>query len=169
MGGEKFSIVFVGFLLPGSPPRGRGKDIQCTNGKQAQRITPAWAGKRASKPRRRSGAWDHPRVGGEKRFLYLRRTSTEGSPPRGRGKDNNSGGTIRQLGITPAWAGKRIQYFRWPRGYQDHPRVGGEKKIVNKNHKALSGSPPRGRGKETRRFVYYFKIRITPAWAGKSR
>ena len=45
VGGEKFSTVFVGFLLPGSPPRGRGKVEDMRKAGLNPRITPAWAGK----------------------------------------------------------------------------------------------------------------------------
>ena len=52
VGGEKFFPARCCRTFRGSPPRGRGKDIQCTNGKQAQRITPAWAGKRLKRSHR---------------------------------------------------------------------------------------------------------------------
>ena len=50
---------------------------------------------------------DHPRVGGEKL----------------------DGAVIRQfrLGITPAWAGKRVIAENREKPNGDHPRVGGEK------------------------------------------
>ena len=87
MGGEKVAPAGQKLNDPGSPPHGRGKDIQCTNGKQAQRITPAWAGKS-------DGDWfvevlseDHPRMGGEKAAIFRAECGPRGSPPHGRGKD----------------------------------------------------------------------------------
>ena len=69
-------------------------------------ITPAWAGKRATRRASFSPSWDHPRVGGEKLTWHIAYLLPNGSPPRGRGKDD-AAVLIEQLaGITPAWAGK---------------------------------------------------------------
>ncbi len=46
VGGEKQVLLLTGFLLLGSPPRGRGKDIGGHPFAMVRRITPAWAGKR---------------------------------------------------------------------------------------------------------------------------
>ena len=70
-------------------------------------VSPAYAGKRRTIPRRRSAAPDHPRVCGEKRGLILRITALQGSPPRMRGKVEVHCHTIFDVGITPAYAGKR--------------------------------------------------------------
>ena len=51
-------------------------------------------------------------------------------------------------GITPAWAGKRIQKGGVTYGIKDHPRVGGEKSSCIAPVTTAGGSPPRGRGKE---------------------
>ena len=87
VGGEKNIVRKASFDPQGSPPRGRGKDIQCTNGKQAQRITPAWAGKSSSENVSGGPDEDHPRVGGEKLRSSIPLNISMGSPPRGRGKD----------------------------------------------------------------------------------
>ena len=70
-----------------------------------------------------------------------------GSPPRMRGKVRLLSARLNNLGITPAYAGKR-RYFS-PASFlaQDHPRVCGEKS------RPLAGSRP--------------SLRITPAYAGK--
>ena len=70
----------------GSPPRGRGKDDDLVLMMADLRITPAWAGKRAHLHKHVLTVWDHPRVGGEKRFKRDQNILTTGSPPRGRGK-----------------------------------------------------------------------------------
>ena len=72
------------------------------------------------------------------------------------------------LGITPAWAGKRMALFALVHSIQDHPRVGGEKYPVHVHCHMLVGSPPRGRGKAFRSAVVTVWHGITPAWAGKS-
>ena len=54
-------------------------------------------------------------------------------------------------------------------GFQDHPRVGGEKISTTSWPRCWKGSPPRGRGKGGH---FPGRVRpqgITPAWAGKSR
>ena len=53
-------------------------------------------------------------------------------------------------------------------GFQDHPRVGGEKISTTSWPRCWKGSPPRGRGKVSRRLAPTEIVRITPAWAGKS-
>ena len=46
VGGEKNAYYELGQTKPGSPPRGRGKDILTTFDAGKLGITPAWAGKR---------------------------------------------------------------------------------------------------------------------------
>ena len=109
VGGEKFSTVFVGFLLPGSPPRGRGKVEDMRKAGLNPRITPAWAGKSRRHAESRTKSKDHPRVGGEKLKQRMCSTAIAGSPPRGRGKDKLNVREDFAPGITPAWAGKRLK------------------------------------------------------------
>ena len=47
--------------------------------------------------------------------------------------------------------------------------MGGEKSPGRALRCCIRGSPPRGRGKETRPLLCRFSSGITPAWAGKSR
>ena len=47
--------------------------------------------------------------------------------------------------------------------------MGGEKADMEYNYSAMKGSPPRGRGKEILSRKQNGGIRITPAWAGKSK
>ena len=169
MGGEKMDALPSAPAGSGSPPRGRGKGDKGENATEDDRITPAWAGKRAgcSPP-----VWrrtDHPRVGGEKGGCGLPRLARWGSPPRGRGKAYNPAGHWIRLGITPAWAGKRLHLFFCFGQTKDHPRVGGEKPVAMHSSMMSRGSPPRGRGKAILRGNWLFSQGITPAWAGKSR
>ena len=53
------------------------------------------------------------------------------------------------LGITPAYAGKRGKSPAIFRGYQDHPRLCGEKGKTVQPAGKYPGSPPPMRGKET--------------------
>ena len=70
--------------------------------------------------------------------------------------------------ITPAYAGKSRSVSWTPTVVRDHPRVCGEKSLVNTMVFPLMGSPPNMRGKAA---VHQFVSSIhgiTPAYAGKS-
>mgnify|MGYP007121774174 CR=1 FL=1 len=51
---------------------------------------------------------------------------------------------------------------------QDHPRLCGEKRSTNAKQYAFPGSPPPMRGKDRCTDRHCSRIRITPAYAGKS-
>ena len=131
------------------------------------RITPACAGKRLSMSFLMPSYSDHPRVCGEKYQAINAHRSSDGSPPRVRGKVALPIAIKDRDGITPACAGKRHPHpRRCPTGW-DHPRVCGEKvgKIVADALK--KGSPPRVRGKAVPPPCCATSCRITPACAGK--
>ena len=130
VGGEKGSRPEMDTVRRGSPPRGRGKVVPAVIVIGALGITPAWAGKSALWPRCGRDAEDHPRVGGEKADTLGEVLMEMGSPPRGRGKGENMNAYAEGIGITPAWAGKRLSILGLSKGGEDHPRVGGEKLIV---------------------------------------
>ena len=113
-------------------------------------ITPACAGK--SKLHHIFGliARDHPRVCGEKYTANATETTELGSPPRVRGKAvlDEKGG--EKYGITPACAGKSMEYSASFRTARDHPRVCGEKMQILIGSGMDWGSPPRVRGKDYR-------------------
>ena len=132
----------------GSPPRGRGKATGFFYGFDAVGITPAWAGKRSHFSTSFLLSGDHPRVGGEKVPPAGQSSSPLGSPPRGRGKVLYDWHDRLRPGITPAWAGKSQMAMRKERNSWDHPRVGGEKRSLQPGEPKVSGSPPRGRGKD---------------------
>ena len=111
--------------------------------------------------------WDHPRVCGEKSYQDSQHGCQSGSPPRMRGKDANGLNMLSNLGITPAYAGKRPSRLRRDHERRDHPRVCGEKLILAETCKARLGSPPRMRGKEGGNLVRNRSSGITPAYAGK--
>ena len=114
-----------------------------------RRITPACAGKTASRTVYRHSQADHPRVCGENskiQFCFF-----------------------LVYWITPACAGK-TQLFRINHALpSDHPRVCGENTARPSSAHQPNGSPPRVRGKRsTGTFTASFG-RITPACAGKTR
>ena len=89
----------------------------------------------------------NPRVGGEKAATSAASKSNPGSPPHGRGKEDRLVNPRLCIGITPAWAGKRLSEKTPAAAPWDHPRVGGEKWFIALLFEPCEGSPPRRRGK----------------------
>ena len=146
--GEKSTSTSMMNCGWGSPPRVRGKDGNQSTGQHRGRITPAYAGKSGFGSSSSAECWDHPRVCGEKTVFRTNGPTTEGSPPRMRGKGGILAGRVRPQGITPAYAGKRSPKSKKDTGTRDHPRVCGEKLGIFTRSDALPGSPPRMRGKD---------------------
>ena len=132
------------------------------------RITPAYAGKSCSSWLRCFLCGDHPRVCGEKARASSTSALRMGSPPRMRGKVVLSCTCHACPGITPAYAGKRVQKGGVRNGTQDHPRVCGEKLLKGAYDDGVQGSPPRMRGKDAPGTFSQTAKGITPAYAGKS-
>ena len=108
--GEKASVVNELFCHQGSPPRMRGKGIQRDQHEPQHGITPAYAGKSHGGMQRCRLRWDHPRVCGEKCWPLVCTIWLIGSPPRMRGKVGRPAGPAPHIGITPAYAGKRVLF-----------------------------------------------------------
>ena len=125
--GEKFDTPGFYIVLPGSPPRMRGKGERKTGKTRRVGITPAYAGKRDGKDQRHAAVWDHPRVCGEKFYIVLPLYNLLGSPPRMRGKVSSFSLPSLSPRITPAYAGKSVQQLSLVNMAWDHPRVCGEK------------------------------------------
>ena len=104
---------------------------------------------------------------GEKDHSLAFCASAEGSPPHVRGKAGPNSAHNAASGITPAYAGKRLEYLVNPFSSKDHPRVCGEKNIVRKASFDPQGSPPRMRGKDAEPDAECNSDGITPAYAGK--
>ena len=71
--------------------------------------------------------------------------------------------------ITPAYAGKRFRFTPVLFGLRDHPRLCGEKVFRIPMRQTFLGSPPPMRGKVVQLFDLLLRVRITPAYAGKSQ
>ena len=93
-------------------------------------ITPAYAGKRWRSATTTLRGWDHPRVCGEKKSRRCCTSIGLGSPPRMRGKARATASRAAPCGITPAYAGKRLQNDKGNIYGRDHPRVCGEKRTT---------------------------------------
>ena len=125
--GEKSRCGTFALQIPGSPPRVRGKAFRDRQVNGFDGITPAYAGKRLLHTSGDIRGWDHPRVCGEKSVCCPLVWIIWGLPPRMRGKGQTACEVVVELGITPAYAGKRTAKPKRPRGSRDHPRVCGEK------------------------------------------
>ena len=151
----------------GSPPRVRGKAEKPSSSYTPIRITPACAGKRNRSSALLRSSWDHPRVCGEKLPAAVDGTLRVGSPPRVRGKVNQTDVSVLHRGITPACAGKSPEPSAPVSTAEDHPRVCGEKERGYRGRTTVRGSPPRVRGKVTAAVEMARGVGITPACAGK--
>ena len=96
----------------GSPPRMRGKEKGINFPASKVGITPAYAGKSTPSLSHRGSLRDHPRVCGEKARTLIVQNEPQGSPPRMRGKAFLRQCGYSLVGITPAYAGKRLKRSR---------------------------------------------------------
>ena len=145
--GENFGFSTMYFLMPGSPPRVRGKLFELLSDKVLDGITPACAGKTRAWHTGRVTKRDHPRVCGENKAPTSNAAIGKGSPPRVRGKRLSVHISLPFYGITPACAGKTSWHRKSTHLRRDHPRVCGENAPASIAFSILSGSPPRVRGK----------------------
>ena len=165
--GEKHTKGQTRPRVAGSPPRMRGKARSKIQILFRYGITPAYAGKRASRKCFCAEYKDHPRVCGEKRHTTKPEHSKIGSPPRMRGKAVVILLCVATFRITPAYAGKSCHPHLKKALPGDHPRVCGEKYSLALFLGLHRGSPPRMRGKVDVFFTFVIPGRITPAYAGK--
>ena len=125
--GEKVGMGYRGKAPVGSPPRMRGKVYAHRSARVRCGITPAYAGKSSYTSDRAAVSRDHPRVCGEKYMTIFVDPRKWGSPPRMRGKVVYRFRPESAVGITPAYAGKRLSDAAVAEDFADHPRVCGEK------------------------------------------
>ena len=146
----------------------RGKASQRAFFPHVQRITPAYAGKSRWHCQLKILCQDHPRLCGEKVKYTILLLFCKGSPPPMRGKVLVHMLPLHYHGITPAYAGKRLYHRGEFLIIEDHPRLCGEKLCPVSEPCRRMGSPPPMRGKATCPQFLEKRIRITPAYAGKS-
>ena len=91
-----------------------------------------------------------------------------GSPPLARGTAHNVDADHADTGITPACAGNSESARDGQTAAEDHPRLRGEQKEIQKVHKFWEGSPPLARGTGGLYARFTPAGRITPACAGNS-
>ena len=127
----------------------RGKEDALSKLCYRGRITPAYAGKSF--------------------VQHLQSHLYTGSPPPMRGKGGLLWSCCRFAGITPAYAGKSMYAVQSMPRERDHPRLCGEKSLLARIRLSKLGSPPPMRGKDCRSADNVQRVRITPAYAGKSQ
>ena len=110
---------------------------------------------------------DHPRLCGEKTDACSAAVKALGSPPPMRGKGVHAEPSAAVIGITPAYAGKRLLLPVGSRLLEDHPRLCGEKLLCFYFPALRQGSPPPMRGKVLFLHILAGHLGITPAYAGK--
>ena len=145
----------------------RGKEQDQRHRRLHPGITPACAGKSTKSRNAIRSRWDHPRMCGEKGPEEMARYLMGGSPPHVRGKGSTNGGSSWSQRITPACAGKRVEFYAERHKDQDHPRMCGEKTDAQYQLPIMQGSPPHVRGKVGLRLIAAQDDGITPACAGK--
>ena len=106
----------------------RGKETYIQVNAGFDRITPAYAGKRYEDIFGNPRQWDHPRLCGEKLRPDSFSGDVRGSPPPMRGKVSDISDRIKNIRITPAYAGKSIAVDGSLQYLRDHPRLCGEKR-----------------------------------------
>ena len=91
---------------------------------------------------------------------------TKGSPPRLRGEGTQNLAATFLLWIIPAQAGKRRTHSTAGSYGKDHPRLRGEKTVLNATQAFLNGLPPHPQGVVNVK-IFVFAVRGTiPAPAG---
>ena len=126
----------------------RGKGLCPRSRSHASGITPAYAGKSVLQLCQRHEHRDHPRLCGEKDTCDTGIQQNPGSPPPMRGKAGVPAAALKDRGITPAYAGKRLYHRGEFFIIGDHPRLCGEKFRIHLFITCQPGSPPPMRGKD---------------------
>ena len=168
VGGENWGGEERMSVSAGSSPRGRGKLEIIPQVRIVIGLIPAWAGKTVAGDDAGDGRGAHPRVGGENPVTSSSNRHPPGSSPRGRGKQDPRAVVADIAGLIPAWAGKTVPRGRIAVSVSAHPRVGGENPASTLGVSMGAGSSPRGRGKHPGHYSPPSRLRLIPAWAGKT-
>ena len=110
----------------GSSPRGRGKLTAQPSSLPLRRLIPARAGKTCALGLAQGMASAHPRAGGENHDVNFDEVYSDGSSPRGRGKQAVEAEALVGERLIPARAGKTTQCKVHSIQCRAHPRAGGE-------------------------------------------
>ena len=112
--------------------------------------------------------WDHPRIRGKDVLLCSYFLTVQGSPPHTRERLLSSKISKIPPRITPAYAGKTTISAMSSCITRDHPRIRGKDNKKEAEHAINLGSPPHTRERHKWLHEWPSKVRITPAYAGKT-
>ena len=153
--------------VPGSPPHTRDKFFRLSEGREGERITPAYAGQILKFSIRMMESQDHPRIRGTNSPIADDVSNCSGSPPHTRDKFSLGLAGLGLFRITPAYAGQMILVRIGKKSIQDHPRIRGTDFSNSSTLLYPLGSPPHTRDKCQARRLKARSPRITPAYAGQ--
>ena len=128
-------------LVGGSPPLARGVPRPARARRRRPRITPAGAGSTVALMTATSVFTDHPRWRGEHTGWVSLALAAGGSPPLARGARTDPRELAREVGITPAGAGRTMTSTAPGVGVRDHPRWRGEHLTDRTIQDRVEGSP----------------------------
>ena len=144
--GERVRRERRGDRNTGSSPRVRGTPTLTLSNRPTLRIIPACAGNAYTTTPPSHRRADHPRVCGERGFVFFLVSAMSGSSPRVRGTlpwGSLGSGRAR---IIPACAGNARSNAHPAGELTDHPRVCGERVRISPTTSCKRGSSPRVRG-----------------------
>ena len=167
-GGEHTVHIFIGYLVLGSSPRGRGTHSPHFHRVLGTRFIPARAGNTGDAHRGCRELSVHPRAGGEHRTDEATGLPTVGSSPRGRGTLGQQPARTGAERFIPARAGNTSKKSDLEILNSVHPRAGGEHKYHHAIMAFAIGSSPRGRGTLIQISINLSMDRFIPARAGNT-
>ena len=132
------------------------------------RIIPTRVGTRTYYKRQRYKPWDHPHACGDKFFPDELTRSIPGSSPRVWGQVFCYMGFVLLYRIIPTRVGTRHFMINLSPKCQDHPHACGDKVLILKHTRFLSGSSPRVWGQDYRLIDENGDVGIIPTRVGTS-
>ncbi len=166
--GEDLPLCRRPLPLSETPPRMRGRLGDSSNHVIFLGNTPAHAGKTYRTTIGRYRSWKHPRACGEDIQAMVQNPISGETPPRMRGRQDQSPKETFGMRNTPAHAGKTNQMMHQTAHLQKHPRACGEDAVREGIWSILRETPPRMRGRLFTPSDPYLCKRNTPAHAGKT-
>ena len=128
--------------VPGSPPHTRDKFFRLSEGREGERITPAYAGQILKFSIRMMESQDHPRIRGTNFSNSSTLLYPLGSPPHTRDKCQARRLKARSPRITPAYAGQITCEDVEARYREDHPRIRGTNVVNERPCEHIQGITP---------------------------
>ena len=167
--GENTAIFGVSSAKQGSSPLMRGKLLQVAKGERVHGLTPAHAGKTASRTTQSYCGRAHSRSRGENDARVGGLAGVAGSSPLMRGKLLPEDTPLGVPGLIPAHAGKTARRRRTLCSRRAHPRSCGDNFRDTLMPALWSGSSPLTQGKRCMILPTDRPVRLIPAHAGKTR